>query len=501
MTGATAAKVAARDLFARVVPGDAAGISPALALTDLCTDSRQVLPGSLFLAVGGGRRHGLEFVPAVIAAGAVAIAWDAALPAPTLPAGIAGLPVAGLDARVGDLADAFFASPSREVRVAGITGTNGKTTVAWLAMQAFEALGRATGYLGTLGHGRADQVTAGRLTTPDCVTFHRLLRAFADDRVATVCAEVSSHALDQGRVDGVRFPVVAFTNLTRDHLDYHATVEAYFAAKARLFQRGAGTAVVNVGDTWGRRLAALPMPGTALLTVALGGDEQPAAALRGQVTAQDAAGLELEIWGEFGRATLGSPLWGRFNGENLLVTLGILLAEGYPLARACAALAGCRPPPGRMERVVPVGAGPAVLVDFAHTPDALAKALQAVREHCQGRLWCVFGCGGERDPGKRAPMGAAAAAFADHVVVTSDNPRREAPDAIIAAILAGIPAGAPVQVQADRAAAIAAAITAAGPGDVILIAGKGHETCQEVDGQRVPFADAAVARAVLEKLA
>jgi UDP-N-acetylmuramoyl-L-alanyl-D-glutamate--2,6-diaminopimelate ligase len=500
MTGTATLPVGARELLARIAPGADAGVPAALAFTDLCSDSRRVVPGCLFLAVAGGRRHGLEFVPAVVAAGAAAIAWDAARPAPALPAGIAGLPIAGLDARVGEIAAAFFASPAHALRVAGITGTNGKTTVAWLAMQAFEALGRATGYMGTLGHGRGSRVTPGQLTTPDCVSFHRQLRAFADDRVAMVCAEVSSHALDQGRVDGVHFPVVAFTNLSRDHLDYHPTLEAYFAAKARLFQRGAGTAVVNVGDAWGRRLAAMPMPGTALLTVALGGDEQPTAALRAQVTAQDAAGITLEIWGDFGRATLASPLWGRFNAENLLLTLGILLAEGYPLARAVAALAGCRPPPGRMEQVAAAGPGPAVIVDFAHTPDALAKALAAVRAHCRGRLWCVFGCGGERDPGKRAPMGAAAAAGADAVVVTSDNPRGEAPDAIIAAILAGIPAVVPVQVQADRAAAIAAAIGAAGPGDVILIAGKGHETYQEVDGQRVPFADAAVARAALEKL-
>jgi UDP-N-acetylmuramoyl-L-alanyl-D-glutamate--2,6-diaminopimelate ligase len=498
MTGQAVLPVAARDLLARLAPAAGAHLPPGLAFTGLSLTSRGVVPGGLFLAVRGTQRHGLEFVPQAVAAGAAAVAWDASWPAPALPAGVAGLPVPGLDGRVGEVADAFFASPSGELRVAGITGTNGKTTVAWLALQAFAHLGRASGYIGTLGYGRGTDVAEPGLTTPDCVGFHRRLRDLADRRVATVCAEVSSHALDQGRVDGVRFPLVAFTNLSRDHLDYHGTMDAYFAAKARLFERGAGTAVINVGDPWGRRLAARPMPGTALLTVALGSDAQPAAALRGQVTAQGPDGLTVEVWGEFGRATLASPLWGRFNAENLLVALGLVLAEGYPLGRAVAALAASGPPPGRMERVLSSQPGPAVIVDFAHTPDALAKALQALREHCRGRLWCVFGCGGDRDPGKRAPMGAAAAAGADAVVVTSDNPRSEAPGDIIAAILAGIPAGTPVQVQADRAAAIAAAIAGAGADDVVLIAGKGHETYQEAGGQRVPFADAAVARAALE---
>jgi UDP-N-acetylmuramoyl-L-alanyl-D-glutamate--2,6-diaminopimelate ligase len=498
MTGLAPQPVAARALLARLAPAAGGQLPDGLAFTGLATDSRRVVPGSLFIAVPGTRRHGLEFVADAVAGGAAAVAWDAARPAPALPAGVAGLPLPGLDGRLGEVADAFFASPSRELRVAGITGTNGKTTVAWLAQQAFAHLGRAAGYMGTLGYGCGTDVAAGGLTTPDCVEFHRRLRELADRKVATVCAEISSHALDQGRVDGVRFPLVAFTNLSRDHLDYHGTMDAYFAAKARLFQRGAGTAVVNVGDAWGRRLAAMPMPGTALLTVALGSDAQPAAALRGQVTEQGLHGLTLEIWGEFGRATLASHLWGRFNAENLLVALGLVLAEGYPLARAVTALAASGPPPGRMERVVAAGPGPAVVVDFAHTPDALAKALEALREHCRGRLWCVFGCGGDRDPGKRAPMGAAAVAGADCVVVTSDNARSEAPGDIIAAILAGIPAGSRVRVEPDRAAAIAAAIAGAGADDVVLIAGKGHETWQEAGGQRVPFADAAVARAALE---
>jgi UDP-N-acetylmuramoyl-L-alanyl-D-glutamate--2,6-diaminopimelate ligase len=490
------ATVGARDWLERA--GVALAVPPGLAFADLTLDSRAVVPGALFLALPGTRQHGREFAAAAVAAGAVAVAYDAAEPAPAVPEDVPLLAVPGLARRPGAFAAAFYGDPSLDLRVTAITGTNGKTTVAWLLGQALEALGVAAGYVGTLGAGRTGAVAGGALTTPDCVSMHRLLRRLADAGARAVAAEVSSHALDQGRLDAVRTPVVAFTNLSRDHLDYHGTLERYGAAKARLFERGAGTAVINVGDAFGRRLAAGLAPGTALLGVALGGDEQPGAALRGQVVTQDAGGLVIEVWGDFGRGRLASPLWGRFNAENLLVALGCLLADGRPLGPSLAALGAATAPPGRLERVPGRVAAPAVVVDFAHTPDALAKALAAVRAHRAGRLWVVFGCGGERDPGKRGPMGAAAGAGADRVVITSDNPRGEDPAAIAAAIAAGVPAGMPVDVVPDRATAIRDAILAAGPDDVVLVAGKGHETYQEIAGQRRPFADAAVARAALE---
>ncbi|MEO8445552.1 MAG: UDP-N-acetylmuramoyl-L-alanyl-D-glutamate--2,6-diaminopimelate ligase, partial [Gammaproteobacteria bacterium] len=306
-----------------------------------------------------------------------------------------------------------------------------------------------------------------------------------------VVAEVSSHALDQDRVAGVRFTTVAFTNLSRDHLDYHPDLAAYGAAKARLFALGAGTAVINLDDSFGRELASRLPARTRLLGVTLAG--AASAELAGTVEAAGAEGLELMLRSGGQAVRLRSALWGRYNAENLLLAAGILLAEGWSLTQAADALAGCLPPPGRMERVPGRPGQPAVLVDFAHTPDALGKALAAVREHCSGKVWCVFGCGGDRDRGKRGPMGAAAVAGADHVIVTDDNPRHEDPQQIIADILAGVSSLDRLQVVPDRADAIARAIRLAGPEDAVLIAGKGHETVQVTGDARVPFADVTVA--------
>ncbi|MEO8224996.1 MAG: UDP-N-acetylmuramoyl-L-alanyl-D-glutamate--2,6-diaminopimelate ligase, partial [Gammaproteobacteria bacterium] len=303
------------------------------------------------------------------------------------------------------------------------------------------------------------------------------------------------HALDQDRVAGVRFATVAFTNLSRDHLDYHPDLAAYGAAKARLFAVGAGTAVINLDDSFGRELAGRLPARTCLLGVSLAG--AASAELAGSVEAIGPGGIELTLQSGGHAVRLRSALWGRYNAENLLMATGILLAEGWSLSQAAGALAECVPPPGRMERVPGAAGQPAVLVDFAHTPDALAKALAAVREHCAGEVWCVFGCGGDRDRGKRGPMGAAAEAGADRVIVTDDNPRHEDPQQIIADILSGVSSLDRLQVVPDRADAITRAIRLAGPEDAVLIAGKGHETVQVTGDARVPFADVAVARQAL----
>jgi len=293
----------------------------------------------------------------------------------------------------------------------------------------------------------------------------------------------------------VHFSTVAFSNLGRDHLDYHRDPQHYADAKARLFRAGARTAVINLDDPFGRTLAASLPPETACLGVSMDGN--PAAKLRAELVQTGADGLVLDLRGDFGTARLGSRLWGRFNAENLLLAAGILLAEGWPLDRVVAALADCTAPPGRMQ-LVPASAGqPAVLVDFAHTPDALRKALAAIRAHCSGQLWCVFGCGGNRDRGKRAIMGSVAVELADHVIITDDNPRDEDSRQIIDDILAGAGSGTAVQVIPDRAAAIRRAIHLAAPGDAILIAGKGHEQTQIVAGASLPFSDVAVAAAAL----
>jgi UDP-N-acetylmuramoyl-L-alanyl-D-glutamate--2,6-diaminopimelate ligase len=480
------------------------GIAPAPAgvdVTDIATHSGEVAPGGLFLACAGTRDHGLRFLGDALRHGARAVAWEpaAAVAPPALPPGVAGLAVPGLGRRLGDVANRFFAQPSAALAVAGVTGTNGKTTVAWLVAQALERLGRRAAYMGTLGYGMGTRVRPDALTTPGCVNVHRRLRALADAGARHVAAEVSSHALDQGRVDGVAFGTVAFTNLTRDHLDYHGDLARYGSAKARLFlDCGAPRAVINVGDDFGRDLAGRMPPGTRLLAVAASANDAPAAAadLTARRLAGDAGGQRVRLTAGGRAETFVSPLLGAFNVENLAVAAGVLLAEGFALDAVAAALADCAAPPGRMERV-DAGAGPQVVVDFAHTPDALARVLEALRAHAAGRLWCVFGCGGERDAGKRPLMGAVARRLADRLVVTDDNPRREDPDAIVAAILAGSGRDAAVDVLRDRAAAIRHAIAAAAPGDLVLIAGKGHESVQVVGTEARPFSDQAVARQAL----
>jgi UDP-N-acetylmuramoyl-L-alanyl-D-glutamate--2,6-diaminopimelate ligase len=392
--------------------------------------------------------------------------------------------------RLGGIADRFYGMPSSRLTVAGVTGTNGKTTCAWLLASAVERLARRGAYLGTLGSGFPPEVAGASLTTPDVISLHRQLRALADAGATHVAMEVSSHALDQRRIDGVRMQVAAFCNLSRDHLDYHGTMERYALAKERLFHLpGLEHAVINVRDAVGAGFAAALRPGVRLTAVAVGG-AAPDAARFVHVERVHAAdgGLELELRGHFGARRMRSRLIGAFNAENLAVTLGVLLAWQFGADEAIAALGACAAPPGRMEgRRLANGA--LAVVDYAHTPDALAKALAAVRAHVRGRVLVVFGCGGERDPGKRPLMGATAERLADRVIVTDDNPRGEDADGIVAMILRGVRNPARVLVERDRARAIDAAIGEARAGDAVLIAGKGHEEYQIVGGERRPFSD------------
>ena len=470
---------------------------PQREVADITTESRSVSRDGLFLACRGNTHHGLEFVDQALAARPSAIAWepDAGVRAPVLPADICGFAVPHLGQRLGEIANRFFATPSAALAVTGITGTNGKTTTAWLVTQALGKLGESAGYMGTLGHGLGVEVRTGALTTPGCITLHRQLRELADAGARHAVLEVSSHALDQKRIDGVHFSTVAFSNLGRDHLDYHRDQQHYAEAKTRLFRVGARTAVINLDDPFGRTLTESLPRETACLGVSMHGN--PAAKLRAELAETGADGLVLELCGDFGTARLSSRLWGTFNAENLLLAAGILLAQGWPLDRVVAALADCTAPPGRMQLVSASAGQPAVLVDFAHTPDALRKALAAIRTHCSGQLWCVFGCGGNRDRGKRALMGSVAVELADRVIITDDNPRDEASQQIIDDILAGAGSGSMVQVIPDRATAIERAIHLAVPGDAILIAGKGHEQTQIVAGVSRPFSDVAVAVAAL----
>ena len=479
---------------------------PPLDVVDVATHSGEVVPGGLFLACAGARAHGLEFIADALRRGARAVAWEPTgkVSAPSLPREVFGLAVPGLRQRLGDIANRFFASPSTSLSVAGITGTNGKTTVAWLVVQALERLGRRAAYMGTLGYGMGTEILPDPLTTPGCITVHRRLRQLVDAGARHVAAEVSSHALDQGRVDGVAFRIAAFTNLTRDHLDYHGDLESYGRAKARLFlDTGAATAVVNVGDAFGRELAARLPDGTQLVPVSASGSDAACAPalLQAWRVAGATGGQRIVLGTGSERADFVSPLLGAFNVENLAVAAGILLAEGFPLRDIAAALAACAAPPGRMQLIGAGPQAPRVIVDFAHTPDALRRVLEALRAHASARIWCVFGCGGDRDAGKRPVMGAIARELADCIVVTDDNPRFEDPDAIVAAVLEGAGSGPGVEVIRDRAAAIRHAIRSAGREDIVLIAGKGHESMQIVGSEARPFSDQAVAGAALAEMA
>jgi UDP-N-acetylmuramoyl-L-alanyl-D-glutamate--2,6-diaminopimelate ligase len=476
--------------------------APRVVVRNLVLDSRQVEPGDAFVAVAGRTTHGLEHVAAAVARGAIAVLWDPAAGGdlPALPPSATTVAVPGLRGALGDLADRFYASPSAALEVAGVTGTNGKTTCAWLYATCRGATGA---YLGTLGAGRPPQLASTSHTTLDVMALHRTLRGFQDAGLRHVAIEVSSHALDQERVAGVRLPIVAFTNLTRDHLDYHGTMQAYGAAKERLLQvRGVRRAVINVGDAFGAGLAGRAPPGVEVTRVAVQGR---APADGAHVTARNvschAAGIDIDGVTHAGSFRLRAPLVGAFNAENLLIVLGLLLAADVPLAAAVEALAAATPPPGRMEAFRAGDDGPTIVVDYAHTPDALAKALAALRAHTRGTLWCVFGCGGDRDPGKRPLMAAAAEAGADRIVVTDDNPRDEDPDRIVAMITAAFTGRVPVHVERDREAAIRGARTAARRGDVILVAGKGHEDYQIYGRERRAFSDRAIAESLLREAA
>ena len=490
-----------------VAPQSLAGLLQGLArlprdveVSDLTQDGRAAQPGCAFLAVHGTREHGLKYAPQAVANGARAVLWEPAPTAvvPELPSEIVVAPVEALREHVSRIADRFFGSPSRALSVAGITGTNGKTTCAYLLAQALEAAGRPAAYMGTIGTGRPRSLSASALTTGDAVTVQRTLAGLKADGAASVAMEVSSHAIDQFRVGAVRFRTAAFTNLTRDHLDYHGSMDSYGATKARLFTReDLASRVINVDDAFGRVLARDPR-GRGRLIVTSRGHQAHARDAAGFVRAMhvelSARGIELEFDSSWGPGALASALVGDFNVDNLLTVIAILLDWELRPEQVTQALARVHAAPGRME-TFGGGSAPLAIVDYAHTPDALRKALAAARAHCRGRLVAVFGCGGDRDAGKRPLMGGIAAELADDIVITDDNPRTEPPQAIAAGIAAGIPAGHPYRIEHDRGRAIRETLVDAGANDVVLIAGKGHEDYQIYGNERRAFSDQKVVAA------
>jgi len=497
-------------------PADAAlRAAGPIVVRGLAIDSRDVRAGDAFVALAGSRQHGITFAPMALARGAVAILAErpdevgasapASLEAGCEDSGIgigeAARPIVwidGLREKLGSIASRFFGDPSHALTVIGVTGTNGKTSTVHLLAQALHGAGRKVATIGTLGAGLAGKVVEGARTTPDAIAVQGLLATFREEGASHVAMEVSSHALDQGRVNAVAFDLAVFTNLTRDHLDYHGTMHAYGAAKERLFAwPGLDAAIINVDDAFGRALAARVPEEVALLRYGIEHDADLVA--RSIETASSGLRFHLETpWGE-GRVE--TRLLGRFNVSNFLAVAACLGRLGFGFDAIRDALAAREPVAGRMNRLGGEDALPLVVVDYAHTPDALEQALTSLRAHTHGALICVFGCGGERDAGKRPEMGAVAEALADLVIVTDDNPRGEDGDAIVAEIIAGLERPERVTIERNRRRAIALAIHAAHAGDVVLIAGKGHEPYQEIAGVRHPFDDIAVARDVLGAMA
>ncbi|MBG6080900.1 UDP-N-acetylmuramoyl-L-alanyl-D-glutamate--2,6-diaminopimelate ligase [Rubrivivax gelatinosus] len=462
----------------------------------LRTDSRLVQPGDAFIAWPGYANDGRRFVQQALDAGASTclVELDGVEAFGFEDARVATLPE--LKAVTGDIAHAYFEHPSQRLKVVATTGTNGKTSTAWWTAQALTRLGQRCGVMGTLGVGEPGAVRATGLTTPDPVTLHAAFRGFVDQGFAACALEASSIGIVEHRLDAAEIDVALFTNFTRDHLDYHGSMAAYWEAKRRLFAwPGLQAAVINVDDEQGALLAAEPLA-LDVWTYAVGGDARLVAR---EVRYVD-GGLAFTLHEGDAAVEVRSTLIGEYNVHNLLAVIGGLRALGVALADAAAVVPALTPVPGRMQRVP--GQDVEVVVDYAHTPDALEKVLQALRPLAGargGQLWCVFGCGGNRDATKRPLMGAIAARLADRVVATSDNPRDEAPCFILSQILAGVAGHDEVDVIEDRHEAIAFAVANAAPGDVVLLAGKGHEDYQEIKGVRRPFSDETEARAALAR--
>ena len=508
-------------------------------VTGLSLDSRAVAPGDLFFALPGLRRDGRDFIAQAVARGAVAVAREAGgdgdgdgdpgdgdgtvnpgrdpgrNPRGREKITVPQLDIDDLRRRIGVIAARFYGQPSARMRVIGITGTNGKTTCAWLIAQALGGFGTRCALMSTVGSGFIaagpgdgdgggpgsgpgdGDLQPSPLTTADALSTQRALAEFAARDAAAVCVEASSHGLAQGRLGGVDFDVALLTNLSRDHLDYHRDMEAYRAAKRRLFEvAGLGCAVLNLDDDFGRELLASGGAAVEQFTYAI---DDPAADLRARDINADAHGIAFEADFRGEAAVVRAPLIGAVHAPNLLAALAVGLCCGHGLGELAAAARHWRAPPGRMELLPRAPRRPAVVVDYAHTPDALQRALASLAEICAGKIHLVFGCGGERDAGKRAVMGRVAERLACRVIVTDDNPRGEEPADITAQITAGMVAPGNATVIHERRRAIETAVAAAAPEDFVLVAGKGHESTQSVGARVLEFSDRYVAAAALAR--
>ncbi|WP_197019072.1 UDP-N-acetylmuramoyl-L-alanyl-D-glutamate--2,6-diaminopimelate ligase [Thioalkalivibrio sp. HK1] len=513
-TPGSAAEPAPSDLprLAYLLEGHAL-IPPAFdrGISQVCDDSREVIPGALFFARRGGRVDARRFVADAIGSGAKAVVIEGDQANPCWDRGAVVVGVADIVGAIGHAADRFHDHPSRHLKVAAITGTNGKTSVAYLAALGG---GERWAFLGTLGSGTPDRIEDSPLTTPGTIEIQKRLARFRDRGFAHVALEASSHALEQRRLEGVSIRTAAFTNLSRDHLDYHRTMEDYARAKSSLFDiMDLEYAVINRDDPHGSKLLETLAPRMDCVAITLDDSrslDPKSRLVRGRISsprqddplrspATESAlpGLSLEIDSPFGRGRLDTRLIGAFNAYNLLIAITIACLHGHPFEDVIRRLTGAGAVSGRMQ-ALGGGSKPLAVIDYAHTPEALLFALKALRSTVPGTLWCIFGCGGERDRGKRAQMARAAQAVADRVIVSDDNPRGEDADAIVADILGGFEAPEAVIVERDRALAIRHAIESAHAGDAVLIAGKGHENWQEIGGHRRPFSDLEQAHRALD---
>ncbi len=472
-------------------------------VTGVAIDSRAVQAGDLFLAYRGSSVNGVDYIDAAIRSGAVAVAIDADETIDIKPIFITFVKVPGLRQRAGDIISRFYDEPSKAMQMIGVTGTNGKSTVSYMIAYALYVLGKQSAVLGTLGYGPFNQIEKGSTTTPDPVTLHSLLSEWRN-KIDTVVMEVSSHALDQGRVAGTAFDIAVFTNLSRDHLDYHLTLDDYADAKFQLFQlQGLKHAIVNINDAYGLKL--IDKLSAKINIVAYSIQANPASLNNKNIALVycknlETEGLQTKIkiespWGQF---DIHTSMLGSFNVDNILAAFSTLCVAGFSADKVAETLSGFSGIPGRMEYFTAPGK-PLVIVDYAHTPDALEKALLALRPYCRSELYCVFGCGGDRDVGKRSQMGGIAEKLADHIVLTNDNPRTEVAEDIVEDIVEGIQDKSSVTIKYDRSDAITNTFLNAQKDDVILIAGKGHENTQQIGTSLLPFSDRELARRLTEQ--
>ena len=481
---------------------DFTAVDVSIDISGVAIDSREVKPGDLFMAYRGSQCNGTDYIDDAIQSGAVAIAIDEDEEINLKSISVTTVRVPDLRKQAGLIISRFFDEPSKEMQVIGVTGTNGKTTVSYMLAYALYVLGKNSAVAGTLGYGRFRQIETGTVTTPDPVKLHSLFSSWRDE-VDFVAMEVSSHALDQGRVTGTAFDIAIFTNLSRDHLDYHKTLEDYADAKFQLFESpGLKHAIINIDDAYGAQLVD-SLPG-ALNIVAYStksnqpeSDNKDVSFVYCEKSEIDALKTELTVQSPWGQATIQTSLLGEFNSENILAAFSTLCVSGFAVEKVAATLSGFTGIPGRMEYFAAED-GPLLVVDYAHTPDALEKALTALRPYCSGKLHCVFGCGGDRDVGKRSQMGSIAELLSDQIVLTNDNPRNESQEKIVENILAGVKDKSRITIKYDRSDAIINTFLCANKDDVILIAGKGHETTQQIGPTLLPFSDRELARRLTE---